>query len=663
MDMSFRTLAALCTLAITMNTGCTDNSGISSEGSVTPLLSGGTSESESVITPEHAEECDYTPAATADTSVVFSGNKASVKGSGAAASGSTVTITEAGVYEVSGECSDGKIIVDADKESSVTLLLNGLELSCKSGSAIDCEKAEKLLLTAAEGTMNIISDSESYSFAQDETEPDAAIFCRSDMVINGGGSLSVTGLYNDGIKCKDGLKICGGNITVNAAGDGIVGKDYLIVAAGALDITAGKDGLKSSNDKDSTLGYVRVQGGEIFVNSGSDAVQAETELIIDGGSVTAVAGGGSASVEHSQRDNDRGGWGGFKFDFDNNTENGSTESMKGLKAGVAVTVNGGGLDIDSADDSVHSGGTVLIRSGDIRLSSGDDGIHADANVTISGGDIYIEESYEGIEGTGIEVSGGNISVCAFDDGMNAAGDAVGSEYYISITGGNITVNADGDGLDSNGSMAMSGGTVVVFGPTTDVNGALDYESSFAISGGTLIALGAAGMAQVPSTLSQPCLAINSNVEAGSSIEVRDEEGGTVLSVETPKRAQSLIFSASSLSEGSVYGIYADGVLLSEVTAGDGVSGNGAQSGSWGFGGFGGHGGFGGGHGGFGGRGGGDWTGTDMPSSDFGRDKPDGEPPAIPEGDMGDPPSMPDGGQQPPDGAEPPNGAVPPDRAE
>lgn len=641
MDMSFRTLAALCSLAITMNTGCTDNSRGSSEGSVTPLMSGETSESETVITPERAEECDYAPAAAADTSVVFSGNKASVKGRGAAVSGSTVTITAAGVYEVSGKCSDGKIIVDADKESSVTLLLNGLELTCKSGSVIDCEKAEKLLLTAAEGTMNTLSDSESYSLAQDETEPDAAVFCRSDMVINGSGSLSVTGLYNDGIKCKDGLKICGGNITVNAVADGIVGKDYLIVAAGALDITAGKDGIKSSNDNDSALGYVRIQDGEIFVNSGNDAVQAETELIVDGGSITAVSGGGSATVEHSQRDNDRGDRGGFKFDFDNNAESGSTESMKGLKAGTAVAVNGGELDIDSADDSLHSGGTVTIRKGDIRLSSGDDGIHADGNVTIDGGDIYIEESYEGIEGTSIDVSGGNISVYAFDDGLNAAGGASGAEYYISITGGNITVNADGDGLDSNGSMAMSGGTLVVFGPTDSMNGALDYESSFAISGGTLIALGAAGMVQVPSTLSQPCLAINSNVEAGGLIEVRDEEGSTILSVETPKSAQSLIFSASSLSEGNIYGIYADGVLLSEVTAGDGVSGNGAN----------GFGGFGGGHGGFGGHGGGDWTGTDMPSESFGHDKPDGEPPEMPRGD-----------RQPPDGAAPPDGAEPPDQA-
>lgn len=611
MDMSFRTLAALCSLAITINTGCTDNSRGSAQSGVTPLMSGGTAESETEVAPERAEERDYAPADEADTSVVFSEREASVKGGGASVSGGCVTITRSGVYEIRGECSDGRIIVEAEDEGEVTLLLNGLRLSNADGCVIDCEKAGKLLVTLAEGSDNVLSDAESYSFSDGETEPDAAVFCRSDMTINGDGSLSVSGLYNDGLKCKDGLKMCGGNVTVNAAGDGIVGKDYLVVAAGELNINAGKDGLRSSNDKDGSLGYVRIQGGSIFIESGNDAVQAQTELIVDGGAVTAVSGGGAAAAERSHRKDFGGMWGERYFEGGNFAEEEadvSAESMKGLKAGTDITINGGSLEIDSADDGIHSGGTVRINSGDIRLTAGDDGIHADKNVDISGGDIYIEDSYEGIEGVGIDVSGGNITVFAFDDGINAAGDGEGE--YISITGGNITVNADGDGLDSNGSMALSGGTLVVFGPTTDMNGALDYDSSFAISGGTLIALGSAGMAQVPSTLSQPCLAINSDVEAGSSVEVRDEEGNAILSVETPKHARSLIFSAGSLSPGSVYGIYADGELITEVTAEDGVSGNGADGGFIGF----------------GGHGGGAWTGTDIPPNGFGQDRPDELPP-------------------------------------
>lgn len=67
-----------------------------------------------------------------------------------------------------------------------------------------------------------------------------------------------------------------------------------------------------------------------------------------------------------------------------------------------------------------------------------------------------------------------------------------------IKGGKLTVDARGDGLDSNGSIEMSGGVVIVNGPTENMNGALDYDGSFLISGGTLVAAGSAGMAQEPS---------------------------------------------------------------------------------------------------------------------------------------------------------------------
>lgn len=639
MDMSFRALAALCSLAMAMNAGCRDSNGnTGSDSSVNPLMNGGTSDSiTSAIVPETTEESDYIPAYSADTEITFSAAGAAVSGKGASASGSIVTITSAGVYGISGECSDGRIIIDADKDSEVTLILDGLTLSSTDGCVIDCEKAAKLYVTLSDGSRNILSDAENYSFEDGEDEPDAALFCRSDMVINGSGSLEVTSLYNDGIKCKDGLKICGGSITVNAVGDGIVGKDYLIFANGTLDITSGKDGLKSSNDTDETLGYIHIQNGEINILSDNDAVQAETELIINGGSITAVSGGGSATVEHTSSGSfGGGGWGGKfsldgskPFDFDNMTSdtNETTESMKGLKAGTAVTVSGGSIDIDSADDSIHSNGSVLISYGTLKLSSGDDGIHADDNVTINNGEIYIVTSYEGIEGLSIDINGGSIEVNAYDDGLNAAGGDNGnyfgfgssSEYYISISGGNITVNADGDGLDSNGSMAMSGGTLVVFGSSSGDNGALDYESSFAVSGGTLIALGSAGMSQTPSTLSQPCLSVNSAVSEGSIIEVRDEDGNVILSVETPKQAQLLIFSTDKFVVGEVYSVYADDTLLSEITATDGVSGS-TGGGMGGFGGNGGNGGFGG-NGDFGGFG-----GKDFDDIDFGD-----TPPEAPEG--------------------------------
>lgn len=600
MRTSFKTLAAFCSLAIMMNTGCTDAAPTNnSDASVTPLLD--KTQNGSSIVPESTEG-DSSTAEKATCTVKFSGSGAEVKGSGAAAVGATLTITNAGVYEITGECGNGKIVVDADKEDEVTLLLNGVKLTCAEGSVIDCEKAKKLVITAVDGSENTLSDSENYVFEEGADEPDAAVFSKCDLVLNGSGSLAVNGNYKVGIRGKDGLKICGGNITVNSADDGIKGKDYLIISDGNITINSGGDALKSTNTEDNTLGYINIRGGEISITSAQDAVQAETELIIDGGRINAVTGGGSATVEYK---NEEFGWGGGKFnfggagfDFDSLTseEGESAVSAKGLKAGTAITISGGEFEIDAADDTVHSNGNLTIDGGSFKLSSGDDGLHADENLTVNDGTINIITSYEGIEGKSIDINGGTIDLYAYDDGFNAAGGDNGSmlgfgsgssDRYLSISGGNITVNADGDGLDSNGTMAMSGGMVVVFGPTNSGNGALDFDSSFAVSGGTLIALGSAGMAQAPTTLSQPCISVMSEVAAGSTVEVRDSEDNVVLSVETPKACQSLIFTSDKLVADAEYTVYAAGTAVETVTVTDGVTGSGAN-GAGGFGG-GGHG--------------------------------------------------------------------------
>lgn len=107
---------------------------------------------------------------------------------------------------------------------------------------------------------------------------------------------------------------------------------------------------------------------------------------------------------------------------------------------------------------------------------------------------------------------------------------------------------------------MSGGTLVVFGPTSNRDGALDYDISFAMCGGTLIALGSRGMAQAPSTLSQPCLSVYNKVGAGSTIEVRNADGADIISTVTPKDCESLIFSTKDFLPGSSYSIYADDTL-------------------------------------------------------------------------------------------------------
>ena len=614
MIRSFKSFAAICAMAV-MAAGCTNtdkNNSSNSSSAGTQISSSSSSPEDTYVAPETAPIGSSEILSQAATCTInFSDSGIEASGKGAIVSSKIVTINTEGVYSLSGTSSDAKILIEADKDDKITLILNGLSLTSKDGSAIDCEEAGELVVCTASGTENSVCDTSNYTFEPEETEPDAAIFCRSDLTLAGEGKLSVTGYYNDGIKCKDNLQIINGTYTVKSESDAIVGKDSVTIYDGDISADSGKDGIKSSQNNDPTLGYVAINGGNISIYAEHDGIQAETTLSVYSGNITIVSGGDAAYASVQTETETGPGGGHFGGDWGNRNPNSgssaneNTQSLKGLKAGgdIAIYNKDTVLNITSADDAVHSNANVTVSSGQLTLSSCDDAIHADETLKIESGNISVIKSSEGLEGKCIEIDGGEIDIISADDGMNAAGGDNGDyfgfgsgsdEYYISIKGGDVTVNAGGDGVDSNGSIALSGGRLVIYGPTNSGNGALDYGTSFAVSGGELIALGSVGMAQAPSTLSQPCISITANVSENSKLEVRAEDGTVIMSTTTPKVCQSLIFSSYNFTEGSTYSVYSGDTLLSTVTAQNGVSGNGGSFG----------GGFGGGPGGNGGPGGG-----------------------------------------------------------
>lgn len=597
MSRSIKSLAAIFAMAI-MTAGCTNSDNNESSGNSSSSSSAISSSSSSSLTEIHVDP-ENAPvsskdilAQTATCTIEFSDSGIKTEGKGAFASTNVVTITTAGVYSLSGTSANAKIIIEADKTDKVTLVLNGVSLTSKKGAVIDCEEAGELVICTAGATENVISDTANYTFEADEDEPDAAIFCRSDLTLSGEGKLTVNGAYKDAIKCKDSLQVINGTYSIKSASDGIVGKDSVKIFDGSFTIEAGKDGIKSSKENDEKLGFVTINNGNFKINSARDGIQAETKITIFGGNIEIVSGGDAAYAD-VKPDTGNPGDRPFDRDFRNPSSSGGsseaeeTSSTKGLKAGGDIVVYNTEtvVNITSADDAIHSNANISIFGGELKLSSCDDGIHAGELLTINNGKITIEKSYEGLEGKNIAINGGVIDLKSTDDGMNVAGGDNGDyfgfgsgtgDYYITISGGEITVNANGDGIDSNGTIAMSGGKLVIYGPTNSGNGAIDYQKSFAMSGGELIALGAMGMAQAPSTLSQPCLSISANVSAESKIEVKADNGTVILSTTTPKNCQSLIFSSPNFKAGTSYSIYANGTLLSTVTAENGVSGNGAN---------------------------------------------------------------------------------------
>ena len=239
-------------------------------------------------------------------SITLSGSTAQSNGSGVSINNATVTISKEGCYLISGELEDGQIIVDAGDSDKVQLVLDNASIHCSTGSAILVRNADKVKVTLAADSENELSDGTEYQ--TDNDNPDAALFSKDDLVINGSGSLTVQGNYKHGIAGNDDLVITGGRLTVNSLSHALRGKDSVAILDGTFVLTSQKDGIQASNTEDSTKGWVQIDGGNFTIQSSGDGIQAETNLSIYDGSFTITSGGGAVNgADHTE--NRGGGFG------------------------------------------------------------------------------------------------------------------------------------------------------------------------------------------------------------------------------------------------------------------------------------------------------------------------------------------------------------------
>ncbi|MBN2008911.1 carbohydrate-binding domain-containing protein [candidate division KSB1 bacterium] len=502
---------------------------------------------------DHEIATDYNWNAASATEITLNSSGIAISGNGAKVEGSTLKIKSAGTYRIKGSLDDGRILVDNDDDGIVRLVLDGVNIHCSTSAPIFIKNAKKTIIVLADGNENYVSDGAAYVFDDPEDdEPNAAIFSNDDVTIYGNGALKVDAQYNDGITGKDGLIIAGGEIVISAADDGIRGKDYLIIKDATITVKAGGDGLKSDNDADVSKGYIDIESGTLNITASGDAIQAETDALIRDGEFNIVAGGGS-SVRLNE-----------------------DVSAKAIKAEVYTIVDGGNFTINATDDAIHSNNSLAINDGTFLISTGDDAIHADTLLGINGGNIQINKSYEGIESQAITINDGTINIFSSDDGINAADGSEGDgmnggpggggmppvgNFSLKINGGYIAIQSVGDGIDINGSVDMTGGVLLVNGPTANMNGALDYNRYFKITGGTVIAAGSSGMAQAPGTSStQYSVLINfrSALAGGTVFHIQTSVGEDILSFVPVKNYQSIAFSLPELRKGTTYDVYYGG---------------------------------------------------------------------------------------------------------
>lgn len=514
--------------------------------------------------------------------IAFSGLGIDITGEGAmataaAVNNSVVTITKEGTYILSGTSSDAQIIVEAEKTDKVQLVLNNVNLASKTSAPIIIKQCDKVFITLAPNSNNTLSDTPSYETVINETTVDSVIFSKDDLTINGSGTLIIQANYKHGIVSKDDLVITGGTIEVTSQKVGLEANDAIKLTEGTLHIISGGDGIRVTNVEDATLGFVYIDGTNLDITSQTDAIQAESLLFVKDGNLKITTGGGSINAPVKTE----AGPGGFGFWGQNQTmtteaaNQASTEettaSAKALKCTKDIYITGGTVVIDSYDDAVHSNDSVYIQGGNIQVTSGDDGIHADLTLTIDNGNIDISKSYEGLEAGEITINGGTIHVVSSDDGLNAAGGNDNSSTngrmgqnpfdsdsskHIYITGGYLMVDASGDGIDSNGTITMSGGTVLVNGPSDNGNAALDYGTSADISGGIFLALGSSGMAQTfadTSTQGSIMTSISSQAN-GTSIALCDNHGNVLASLTATKQFDNIVVSTPDITDNGTYTI-------------------------------------------------------------------------------------------------------------
>jgi hypothetical protein len=481
--------------------------------------------------------------------------------------GSTVTITGSGAFALRGTLTAGRVIVNSAGDDPVWLILDGVDITNPTGAAIAVMDASAAVVVLADGTENRLTDGAVYTFDDPAAdEPNATLFSKADLTIEGTGSLTVDAAYNDGIASKDALAVRAGNLTIDAADDGIRGRDSLAIEGGTIAVRAGGDGLTSDNDEDPERGTIAIAGGTLDITSAGDAIQARTTVHVADGQLTLRAGGGSRARLAAD------------------------VSAKGVKGGAGVVIDGGTFDIDAADDAIHANGAVTIDGGSFTLATGDDAIHADATLEVNGGAIDITASYEGIESAVITINDGDIRLVSSDDGINVAGGndgasqqqppmrggapggvvAASGTYLLTINGGRIVVYATGDGIDANGAIVMTGGVVLVHGPTAAFNAALDYDRSFQLSGGTFVAAGSARMAQRPgtgSTQASVSVRFPTAQPGGTLVQVRSADGRVLLAFAPSKAYESLVFSSPALAGGAAYEVFVGGAPAGEEVGG------------------------------------------------------------------------------------------------
>lgn len=293
--------------------------------------------------------------------------------------GTALTIKGGGTYVVSGSCSDGSITVKKGV-TGVTLVLNGLDLTSASTAPIACNKSSEVTLTAAQGTVNTLTDSaqnNNENFPDNEIAENAVIKCKdgSNVVLSGSGTLNIVANGKNGIKSgattetegEASLTIKELTLNINApVNDAINAEQLLNIGSGTLTINAADDGIHC--DLVMNVGADGTAGPTIKINGCNEGLEAAT-LNIYSGNITVHAEDDCLNAANSDLTD---------YEF-------------------SVNISDGALYMDSVSgDGINSNGTLTVSGGTVVVwtanTADNQPLDADGVITVSGGTVLLPQA-------------------------------------------------------------------------------------------------------------------------------------------------------------------------------------------------------------------------------------------------------------------------------
>ncbi len=464
-----------------------------------------------------------------------------VKGDTISIDGAHVTVnahSKGLIIKVVGTATNGSLRIYSEKKFS--LLLSDVSITNPEGAAINIQNGN--CFVQLEGK-SLLADGESAIYAKvNEEDEKAVFFSEDDLRFSGNGSLEIAcnnSVGKSGIASDDALFFRPG-IAVQvkssaSAGHGIKANDAIVVKGGVFNIQvegAGKKAFTSDGAGNFDGGrIVAITKGGVDASdpsdlSGAACIKTDSTLVITAGELRLK------SV----------GQGGKGISCDENIH---------IQGGDVYIITTGNIYGTSSSNNMPPGGWGGNNSSNADTSVSPKGIKGDKDVLISGGNIFVRTSgtnAEGIESKAtLSVTGGNVAVSAYDDGLNAA-------KLINVSGGRVfsVSNGVGDGIDSNGSISVTGGVMIGIASTMGSEEGIDLENStFTISNATVISIGGGRGGGMGASYSGHYISSALTGNAGTYVALT--EGSTPLVVFQLPRAcsgTSLLLSTPTLSSGT-----------------------------------------------------------------------------------------------------------------